>query len=91
MKRQPCVVCGRVPSDAAHLKCGGTGRKSDVAGTVPLCSDRPDARGHHSEYDGRKHAGGKQTFATNHPHLDLPALAAETQRRWLDHSHQDAA
>lgn len=85
MKRQPCVVCGRTPSDAAHLKSGGTGRKDDVSGTVPLCSTVGSYIGHHDEYDGRKHAGGKKTFAANHPELDLWALAAATQEAYQAH------
>lgn len=86
IKGEPCVVCGRTPSDAAHLKSGGTGRKADVTATVPMCSTIPALgySGHHDEYDGRQRAGGKQTFAAKYPHLDLPALAAETQRRWLE-------
>lgn len=89
MKTQPCVVCGRTPSDAAHLTNGGKGRKDDVARTVPLCSDYPDCGclklGHHSEYDG-----GKRSFRAKYAHLDLPALAADTQARWLTYL-RDAA
>lgn len=82
IKRRPCVVCGRTPCDAAHLKSGGTGRKDDVSGTVPLCSTIGSYVGHHDEYDGRAFAGGKKTFAANYPHLDLWALAAATQRAY---------
>lgn len=82
MKRQRCVVCGRTPCDAAHVTCGGAGRKDDVAGTVPMCSTLPGYIGHHDEYDGRKRAGGKKTFAKKYPHLDLPALAADTDHRF---------
>lgn len=82
MKRQPCVICGRVPSDAAHVKCGGVGRKDDVERTVPLCSDVVPSgyRGHHSEYDA-----GKKSFVKRYA-VDLPALAAETHRAWLTYS-----
>lgn len=80
MKRQPCVICGRVPSDAAHVKCGGVGRKDDAERTVPLCSDYPDqgciALGHHSEYDA-----GKRSFVKRYA-VDLPALAAATDAAW---------
>jgi hypothetical protein len=82
IKRRPCVVCGRTPCDAAHLKSGGTGRKDDVSGTVPMCSTVGSYVGHHDEYDGRAFAGGKKTFAANYPHLDLWALAAATQRAY---------
>jgi hypothetical protein len=82
MKRQPCVVCGRTPCDAAHLKSGGMGRKDDVGNTVPMCSTQPGYSGHHDEYDGRKRAGGKKTFLAKYPQLDLPALAAAIAARW---------
>jgi hypothetical protein len=82
IKRRPCVVCGRTPCDAAHLKSGGTGRKDEVCGTVPMCSTTSAYVGHHDEYDGRAFAGGKKTFAANYPHLDLWALAAATQRAY---------
>jgi hypothetical protein len=82
MKRQACVVCGRTPCDAAHLKSGGTGRKADVDQTVPLCSTVPGYSGHHDEYDGRKQAGGKRSFVAKYSHLDLPALAAAIAARW---------
>lgn len=92
IKSQGCVVCGRVPSDAAHLKSGGTGRKDDVAGTVPLCSTivARGYSGHHDEYDGRQRAGGKRAFLAKYPHLDLPALAAEIRRAWLAFSGEAA-
>lgn len=79
IKRQPCVVCGRTPSDAAHLKSGGTGRKDDVERTVPMCSNVVPAgyEGHHTEYDA-----GKQSFRAKYAHLDLEQLAAEHAARF---------
>lgn len=79
MKRQPCVVCGRTPSDAAHLKSGGTGRKDDWQHTVPMCSTIVEAgySGHHDEYDD-----GKQSFRAKYAHLDLEQLAVETHERF---------
>jgi ERF superfamily len=44
--RQPCLVCGRTPSDAHHLRFAqpmALGRKVSDQFTVPLC------RGHHRE------------------------------------------
>jgi hypothetical protein len=44
--KQPCLVCGRRPSDAHHLRFAqlrGLGRKVSDEFTVPLC------RGHHRE------------------------------------------
>jgi hypothetical protein len=88
MKTQPCAICGRVPSDAAHVKNGGGSRKADAALTVPLCSDGPGALGHHAEYDGRKHAGGKRTFEKKYG-VDMLALAAATDARWtLSHPQE---
>lgn len=81
MKRQPCVICGRVPSDAAHVKTGGTGRKADAQLTAPLCSDTACERGHHSEYDGRKHAGGKRTFEAKYG-VDMLDEARKCQARY---------
>lgn len=44
--RQPCLICGRTPSDAHHLRFAQSralGRKASDEFTVPLC------RGHHRE------------------------------------------
>ena len=44
--RQPCLVCGRIPSDPHHLRCSqppALGRKVSDEFTAPLC------RGHHRE------------------------------------------
>ena len=44
--KQPCLVCGRQPSDAHHLRFAqarALGRKASDEFTVPLC------RGHHRE------------------------------------------
>ena len=46
MAKQPCLVCGRRPSDAHHLRFAqhrALGRKVSDEFTVPLC------RGHHRE------------------------------------------
>lgn len=78
MKAQPCAICGRVPSDAAHITNGGIGRKADAALTVPLCADVVAAgySGHHSEYDG-----GKRSFVAKYG-VDMRALAAATDDAW---------
>jgi hypothetical protein len=44
--KQPCLICGRIPADAHHLKFAQSralGRKVSDEFTVPLC------RGHHRE------------------------------------------
>ena len=46
MAKEPCLVCGRSPADAHHLRFAQTpalGRKVSDEFTVPLC------RGHHRE------------------------------------------
>lgn len=51
---QPCLICGRSPADAHHLRFAqprALGRKVSDEFTVPLC------RGHHSEL----HRNGKET------------------------------
>lgn len=82
MKAQPCYICGRTPSDAAHMRSGGVSRKSGVEWTAPLCSDdvRSGYVGHHSEFDA-----GKQSFALKYD-FDRDEAAAQTHRRWLAHS-----
>lgn len=79
MKLQPCAVCGRTPSDAAHLTNGGMSRKADASLTVPLCADGMLYLGHHSEYDG-----GKRSFRAKYP-IDLEALASRTEALWVAH------
>ena len=37
IQRQPCVLCGHTPSENAHVRTGGTGRKADARWIVPLC------------------------------------------------------
>ena len=52
--KQPCLVCGRQPSDAHHLRCAqsrGLSLKVSDEFTVPLC------RAHHREL----HRAGKET------------------------------
>ena len=52
--KQPCLVCGRQPSDAHHLRfaqCRGLSLKVSDEFTVPLC------RAHHREL----HRAGKET------------------------------
>jgi len=67
-----CCVCGRLPSENAHQGTGGTGRKSDYTTIIPLC-----LRCHREQ-----HQHGAKTFAAKYS-LDYEALAAETQRAWL--------
>jgi hypothetical protein len=84
--KQPCLVCGRRPADAHHLRIAQSpalGRKVSDEFTVPLC------RGHHREVHrcGDEAAWWKKTgiepsaaarvlWLKSHP---LPASAADTQ------------
>ena len=67
---QPCLACGRSPSDAHHLRFAqqrALGRKVSDAFTVPLC------RTHHREIHRR---GDEVAWWSKH-HLD-PLIAAST-------------
>ena len=68
---QPCAVCGMTPSENAHIRTGGMGRKADYCFIVPMCS-----RAHRD-----LHRVGSSAFAG----LDLPALARQTEARWQEH------
>jgi hypothetical protein len=37
VQAQPCIACNRIPSENAHIRSGGTGRKADYTQIVPLC------------------------------------------------------
>ena len=65
----PCLVCGAVPSDPAHVRSRGAG--GTAADIVPLC------RAHHSE----QHAVGVRTFSERHG-LDLRAEADGLEEVW---------
>jgi hypothetical protein len=71
--RQPCLICGRRPADAHHLRfaqSGALGRKVSDEFTVPLC------RGHHREL----HRYGDEAAWWQKLRLD-PTSAARTL--WL--------
>ena len=74
LKARPCLVCGRTPSDCAHIKSGGMGRKADAEFIVALCRD------HHTE----QHQIGVRSFERRHG-VDLDAAARETEAAWQDH------
>jgi hypothetical protein len=71
---QPCLVCGRQPSDAHHLRFAQSralGRKISDEFTVPLC------RGHHREV----HRHGNEAAWWERAAID-PTVTARTL--WLD-------
>jgi hypothetical protein len=66
--KQPCLVCGRHPADAHHLRFAQSptlGRKVSDEFTVPLC------RGHHREV----HRCGDETAWWNNIGIDATAAA----------------
>jgi hypothetical protein len=72
--KQPCLVCGRRPSDAHHLRFTqhrALGRKVSDEFTVPLC------RGHHREV----HSCGDEAAWWNKGGID-PTIAARSL--WLE-------
>ena len=86
IQAQPCAICGRTPSECAHVRASITAvlciaspislRRSRGAGgkaadIVPLCS------AHHHE----QHVIGRRSFEALHK-VNLRALADATERRW---------
>jgi hypothetical protein len=75
---QPCIVCGRTPSDPHHLRFGQSralSRKVSDEFTVPLC------RGHHREV----HRCGDEAAWWERNKLDGLAVA---RKLWLE-THLD--
>lgn len=81
--RQPCAVCGWMgPSEPAHAKTGGTGRKSDARLLIPMCGTvffPEPSEGCHQE----AHRGVK-TFEKKYG-VNLLELAAEYEALWQAH------
>jgi hypothetical protein len=85
VSRQPCLICGRRPSDAHHLRFTqgrALGRKVSDEFTVPLC------RGHHREVHRRgdeaawwKKAGIDPMITARTLWLELHPLAAGLDKR----------
>ncbi len=74
VKSLPCAACGLEEfSGNAHVAGDGIGRKSDYTKIIPLCP----------WCHRRQHDIGAGSFAIKFQ-LDLRALAAATQRAWLD-------
>lgn len=68
---RPCIVCGRKPSENAHVRSGGMGRKADAKWIVPLCFN------HHNE----QHSRGAKTFEQTYG-VDLAVEAEAIEKRW---------
>jgi hypothetical protein len=75
--KQPCLICGRQPSDAHHLRFAqarALGRKVSDEFTVPLC------RGHHREI----HRCGDESEWWRNIGID-PMIVARSL--WVQHAH----
>lgn len=73
MKAHPCLACGAVPSENAHVRNGGMGRKADAKYIVPLCHT------HHEEL----HRRGQDSFEVRYG-LCLDIYAEILSCRWDD-------
>lgn len=71
VKNLPCLVCAATPSQNAHVRSGGTGRKADARWIVPLCDT------HHHEL----HTKGINTFEVKYL-LDLDIWAMLIDIQW---------
>ena len=82
--QQPCLICGRQPADAHHLRYAqgrALGRKVSDEFTVPLC------RGHHRELHRHgdeakwwRNAGHDPTVTARTLWLELHAAAPELNK-----------
>jgi DNA recombination protein Rad52 len=71
---QPCLICGRQPSDPHHLRFAqprGIGLKVSDEFTVPLC------RGHHRQL----HQAGNEVTWWENLHIDALAIAKDLWRQ----------
>jgi hypothetical protein len=74
VRRQPCLICGRAPSDAHHLRFAqlrALGRKVSDEFTVPLC------RAHHREV----HQTGNERGFWSRVNVDALAIAQDLWAR----------
>jgi hypothetical protein len=75
--KEPCLICGRKPLDAPHLRFAQSrplGRKASDEFTVPLC---PLCRGHHREVHRSGDEAAWWTSAGIDPTLTARALWLE--------------
>ena len=68
MQAHGCIACASAPTEVAHTRNGGTGRKADAKHTVALC------HAHHAEL----HRVGVQTFEATHAVM----LSGRTLEEW---------
>jgi len=76
IRRQPCLRCGRVPSQAAHQGLGyrAMGKKQPDSYTVPLCF----------ECHQLEHAAGQKTFWESYANIDVKMEIIKLLTRFLE-------
>lgn len=80
LRKQPCTVCGRLPSEAAHTKQGdkrhGMGIKARDGLAIPLCA--------YCHRDGplSYHALGDEERWCEAHEVDLEAVRRRMRERW---------
>lgn len=75
IKRQPCVVCGRGGSEAAHTGPRAYGRKAPDEQCIPLCHR------HHREYPGSLDVVGPRAFEDLYE-LRIAEVVRGCRERW---------
>ena len=70
VRTMPCLVCWRMPTEAAHVKSRGAGG-NDVGNVVPLCHE------HHVE----QHTIGIRSFEQRY-NLELALVAGAIEQVW---------
>ena len=86
--KQPCLICGRIPSDAHHLRFAqnrALGRKLSDEFTVPLC------RGHHRELHCSADEGAWWKRAGCDPTVTARALWLESHPMATENPPADGA
>jgi ERF superfamily len=86
--KQPCLICGRRPSDAHHLRftqSRALGRKVSDEFTVPLC------RGHHRELHRSSDEAAWWRKAAMDPTVAARSLWLETHPVSANHDHTGVA
>ncbi len=73
IRKQPCFICGRRPSEAAHVGLRGMRQKSGDRETVPMCAD------HHRLTFYSHHVLGKR-FWTHHGYVKEKVIQFYTDR-----------
>lgn len=79
VNNEPCVNCGKWPSQNAHIRNGGMSRKADKKWNLPLCTIRDGVDGCHETFDKGKRSF-RAAFVAKHG-LSMDELA---ERRYAE-------